>query len=82
MIYNIYAIKDIKASYFMTIWTETNDDTAIRNYDTIRKDTNTLIGQYPGDFELWTLGTFNMKTGEIIPEMKFIKGGELLEVRK
>lgn len=77
---NIYAVKDIKAGKFMNIWLETNDHSRERAYDTIRKDTSTIIGQYPTDFELWRLGEYDDKTGEIIPGIEFIKGGAIVEV--
>lgn len=80
MNFPIYAIKDVKAGSFMNLWTESNDNTAERNFDTIRKDTSTIFGTYPTDFELWGIGVYDNNTGEITPEVRYIKGGRVLEV--
>lgn len=80
MLYFIYAIKDVKRGQFMNIWTESNDATAKRNFDTIRKDPKTIFGIYPTDFELWSLGTYEANTGVITSDIRYVEGGTPIEV--
>ena len=75
----IYAIKDVKRGSFMNLWTEANDDTAMRNFDSIKRDRSTLIGMYPGDFELWNIGSFNDKSGALETTLYYVSGGAVVE---
>lgn len=78
MIYGIYGLWDRKAHRYLSIFTETNDDTAKRNFDTIRKDNNTLIGKFPEDFELYRLGNLNDNVGIEKVENIYLSGGGII----
>lgn len=78
MIFGIYGLWDRKAHRYLSTFTETNDDTAKRNFDTIRKDNNTLFGKFPEDFELYRLGNFDDNTGITSIENTYLSGGGII----
>ena len=78
----LYAFKDIKIG-FMKPWTEHNHETARRLYfKAIEDEQQNIINQYPSDIELWTLGTYDDKTGQIHSEPEFMEKYEKKESKK
>lgn len=76
---NLYGIKDIKVG-FIEIFIGTTDGAMIRNLQSAVKNTQTQIGQFPKDFELWKIGTIDEQTGKGSGEPKFIiSAGDLVE---
>jgi hypothetical protein len=65
----ILSIKDKKIG-FNDIYVRPNEGAAVREFGEVCKKEETPIGQFPEDFELWVLGTWNQETGEIIVEDK------------
>ncbi len=62
---NIYCIKDAKAG-FMTPFYLQNDDIAIRSFKKAANDVQSnAVNDFPEDKELWFLGTFDERTGNI-----------------
>lgn len=69
----IIAIKDVKSGAFGTITCVPNKDVALRQADTLANDpSKTIVSLYPGDFELYALGTFNEKNGSIESKVDFL----------
>lgn len=66
MIFGIYAIKDAKSS-FMPCTVDTNDATAIRNFENAVRQPASLLASHPNDFSLFKLGTYEDTTGFLDP---------------
>lgn len=62
----LYSLHDLKAGGFYAPFTSPNDSAAKRAVATAAHMDNTLVSQHPSDFELFSLGTFNEDTGEIL----------------
>lgn len=66
MIFGIYAIKDAK-SCFMPCTVDTNDSTAIRNFENAVAQPGSLLASHPNDFALFKLGTYDDFGGSLKP---------------
>jgi hypothetical protein len=66
MIFGIYAIKDAKSSY-MPCTVDTNDSTAIRNFEHAVSQPGSLLASHSNDFALFKLGTYDDVGGYITP---------------
>lgn len=66
MIFGIYAIKDAKSS-FMPCTVDTNDSTAIRNFENAVRQPGSLLASHPNDFALFKLGTYDDSDGSLDP---------------
>ena len=70
---NIYAIYDKKAGYFNPdVIVHDNDDCAKRWFDSYLQSVkvsnpNAPIVMYPGDFELYNIGTFDLESCLLMP---------------
>lgn len=87
MIYGIYAIKDEKVG-FLQVMQDSNDMTALRNFEFAVTARNDIYSQFSSDFKLYKLGSFDNLTGElVVSDMEllasgdqFLKKGEIHEV--
>lgn len=68
---SIYAIRDIK-NEFCTPFTTTNDAMAKRMFVTEQKNKDSMLAQFPADFELWKLADMDTKTGQVFPNLENI----------
>lgn len=64
MIYKLYVIEDVKASYGPQILSFANDDIATRWFsqlyrDSVKSDPNGALASFPEDFRLCYIGTFD-----------------------
>lgn len=66
MIFGIYAIKDAKSS-FMPCTVDTNDATAIRNFEHAVCQPGSLLASHPNDFSLFKVGTYDDVCGYLTP---------------
>lgn len=66
MIFGIYAIKDAKSS-FMPCTVDTNDATAIRNFEHAVCQPGSLLASHPNDFTLFKVGTYDDVSGYLTP---------------
>lgn len=77
----LYGIKDTKAMAFNQPFLMVNDQVAIRSVKAVAADKQTELGKYPEDYELWSLGEYDDKTGIITSDIKHIVNiGDLVEV--
>lgn len=60
----IYAIRDAKTC-FMTPVPEMNDQSAARNFEHAVSASDSLMHSHPGDFALYSLGTYDNETGKL-----------------
>ena len=72
MIFGIYAIKDAKSS-FMPCTVDTNDATAIRNFEHAVRQPDSLLASHPNDFALYKVGAFDNTTGVVTPSVEPIQ---------
>ena len=66
MFFGIYAIKDAKSS-FMPCTVDTNDATAIRNFENAVRQPGSLLASHSNDFALFKLGTYDDTSGSLDP---------------
>lgn len=71
MIFNIYAIKDLKTG-FLPPTVEYNDNAAIRGFEHGCKQVNSLFYTHPGDYQFWKLGSYDTESGELFSDIKFL----------
>lgn len=67
MMYNIYAIRDVKTG-FMTPTTDLNDEAARRNFIHAVWNTEGVLHSFCSDFDLYCLGQYDTDSGAIVPE--------------
>lgn len=77
----LVAIKDTKALAFGRPSLAVNKDVALRDVKSLVNDSaKTLVSQYPGDYELWQVGSYYENTGIIESKLEFIENlGNLKE---
>lgn len=61
----LYSVYDEKAKYFTSPFTHRSDDEAKREFGAAVKNSKTAISQYPGDFKLYVVGTYDDSTGSV-----------------
>lgn len=59
----IYCIKDVKSGFCSQFFTFDNDDVAVRMFNLMTRDPDSLLSKCPEDFELWKLGAFSQNSG-------------------
>lgn len=67
MLHEIYSIQDLKSKTFNPPFYQKNTAEALRTFQKLCNDKNSIINEYPEDFVLLKLGNFCDETGEIIP---------------
>ena len=65
MKYGIYSLFDIKSGAYAQPFYAPNRAVALRHLEAGREDENSLLSKFPGDFQLFELGTFNDEAGNI-----------------
>ena len=60
-----YSVQDTKTAAFGTPFFSQNDETAIRSFQMLSKDTNSVVAFAPQDFRLFRLGVFDDQSGVI-----------------
>lgn len=74
----LYAIKDVKVGFWKP-FVEPNGDVAIREFTTlVNSSGNDFVSQNYADLELWCLGSYDDKTGDIVSDVQYcIKGADV-----
>lgn len=68
----LYSIKDTKGGFYEPQVAQ-NDALAVRSIRGVVNSGKGILAQYPEDFELWCIGSFDETTGIIIPgELKCV----------
>lgn len=69
---NLYSVKDTKLGKFAQPFSAPNDDIAIRMLtSTVRASGNT-INEFPEDYQLFKLGSYDEDTGKLASDVKFL----------
>lgn len=63
---NIYAIRDLNADYFMQPMFMRTDAEAKRAFQVAVSNPDSLLSQFPSQFDLWYIGSYDDATGEIL----------------
>jgi len=61
----IYTVRDSKAEAYLQPFFAINDNIAMRMMLDTANDQTTLFYKHPEDFQIFVIGKFNEKTGEI-----------------
>ena len=59
-----YAVYDMVAEQFMPSFRSANKYKALQGFKDVANDKKSQINKHPESYQLYTLGTFNEKTGE------------------
>jgi len=62
----IFAIRDKKADSYMVPFFQHNAPLAMRSVAGAMMDDTTSLAQYPDDFDLYELGTYDDQSGELV----------------
>lgn len=64
---NIYSVYDVKAELYGPTFAMKSHGEALRGFQDLVEDKQTMPGRHPGDFKLVHLGTFDDVTGFLAP---------------
>ena len=62
----LFAVKDVKAGIFLQPFSALSNAEAMRQVTMAADDSKTTLHQFPTDFELFTLGSYNQESGLIL----------------
>lgn len=68
----IYAIKDTMAGVFSVPFAAENDNVAKRTFANEANNVNSKICVYAKDMDLYAIGEWNVNTGDLVPEVKWL----------
>jgi len=68
----IFAVYDVKAARYMSPFTSDNASVAIRQFKEYCGNPQSIFSKNPEDFALHTIGKFDERTGEVIPEKSYM----------
>ena len=79
MIYKVYAINDLKSTYLAPVLAA-SDAEAVRNFKTAYKRGGTALSDFPEDFRLCRIGTYDDAVGKLTAcEMEVVFDGKELD---
>lgn len=84
MLHKIYSIFDSAAAMYQRPFTAKSHGEVTRSFQDVCLDADHEIGKHPEDYTLYTLGTFNDGTGEIVgfPPEKIATALELVALSR
>lgn len=65
----MYSIRDSKGEIFHPPYFKRTHGEAERDFSTLASDQKSGVGQYPEDYDLYYIGTYDDQTGKIQPEV-------------
>lgn len=68
MIFQIFAVEDLKANVIMTPFFMRSQGEALRAFTDLANNPDTMVGRHPSDFRLIRLGTFADDSGTIVQD--------------
>jgi len=81
---NAYCVYDRKSKVYNTPYFLSNDNVALRHFDTVMQSTDSLIGRYPDDYSLYRVAAMDTETGSVISEeypVLIITGNQMIRLR-
>ena len=82
MIYPMYVIRDTKVGFDPQIILQMNEQSAVRGFQFMMSNENSMQGKFPADYELYKIGDYDTDSGIVDPvnPPKFIvNGGTIIE---
>lgn len=67
MLFKLFSIYDTKADRYFNPFTAEHNADALRQFQQVANDIQTQIGQFPEDFVLYVIGTFDTAIGQVSP---------------
>jgi len=67
MVRKVFSIRDAKSELFGTPFFNLTHGEAERNFKTLVNDPKSSVNQYPEDFDLYYLGSYDDVSGKMIP---------------
>lgn len=61
----VYSIRDAKAEVYNQPWFAKTHGEAERNFAQLARDPKSMVGQFPEDYDLYFIGSYNDQTGVI-----------------
>lgn len=61
----VYSIRDAKAEVFNQPWFAKTHGEAERNFAQLTRDSKSMVSQFPEDYDLYYLGTYDDNTGMV-----------------
>jgi len=61
----VYSIRDAKAEVFNQPWFAKTHGEAERNFAQLSRDSKSMVAQFPEDYDLYYIGTYDDQTGLI-----------------
>lgn len=77
----IFSVRDTKGNRYNNPFFEPNVEVAKRTFERIVLDSQTVVAQFPEDFDLYHLGTIDTISGKILPldtPLHIVKANNLL----
>lgn len=65
---NAYCVLDVKSKVYNSPHFLINDAVAIRQFQMVIMDKESMLSKFPEDYRLYCVGNFDMLTGQIKPE--------------
>jgi hypothetical protein len=65
----VYSIYDLKVSAYSTPFFSPNDSVALRSFQQVKRDPDSQVYHFPGDFQLYRIGTFTDSDGLLTHEI-------------
>lgn len=63
----LFSVYDSKGKFYSPPFMARNQFEATRTFQTLAKDKQTQVGQYPADYDLFKIASFDDQTGRIEP---------------
>lgn len=67
MLTKAFAVFDSKAGYFQVPFFSPTVGTGLRLFESLCRDSQSMVSKYPSDFSLFLVGEYNDQSGELIP---------------
>lgn len=81
MLQFVYSIYDKKAETYSSPFLQANDASAVRAIQATMRDASTSLAQWPDDYVLYLVGTFDIATGIVLSSVKVVMELRLLAVK-
>jgi len=65
MLLRVYSIRDAKAEVYNQPWFAKTHGEAERNFTQLTRDQKSQVSQFPEDYDLYYLGTYDDQTGMV-----------------
>lgn len=75
----VYSVRDAKTQAFSPPFIASNNGEALRQFDMLCKNPETMVHKFPADFALFHIGSFQEQLGLLVPAQQVQQIGSGLE---